>query len=530
VWRFLPLWQPVTGWTVCVTYARRRNERVAVSSFPARQAGFRDVFAVREFRALWASQILSAGGDRLALVALTILVYDRTGSPLLSAIAYAAGYVPWVVGGLVFSGLGDRLPRRDVMVACDLIRAVLVAVMFIPRMPVAGMVGLLYLTTMAQAPFEAARSAILPDILSGERYALAAAVMQTTFRVALVAGAAAGGVTVALIGARPALGVDAATFVASAALVRLGTRARPAAGPGHGPGALTQLSQGTRLVLGNRAIRTLMMLGWLIALYSIPEGIAAPYAARLGGGPATAGLLIASGQAGAILAAPVFTKNIGPLTRLRWMGPMACCACAVLPLTALRPDLAGSMAIFALSGTFAIYQIAANTAFVAWVPQDQRAQAFGVASSGTVAAQGAALMLAGALAQVVSPATVIAMGGGLGAVTACVLALHWRHIPPVVGRHSARHLRAQGAAAAREPLSRARRATYRGRWKAVADYPPSARGRRARGSAPSPWRVPRGRRRSGRGRPPGTRRGRRRASPRAATSTPRPGPPPGPPR
>jgi MFS family permease len=496
-----------------------------VSSFPARPVAFRDVFGVREFRAVWASQILSEAGDRLALVALAILVYDRTGSPLLSAIAYAAGYVPWVIGGLVFSGLGDRLPRRDVMVACDLIRAVLVAVMLIPRIPVAGLVGLLYLTTMAQAPFEAARSAILPDILSGERYALAAAVMQTSFRVALVAGAAAGGVTVAFIGARAALGADAATFVVSAALVRCGTRARPAAGPG--PGALTQLSQGARLVLGDKAIRTLMMLGWLIALYSIPEGIAAPYAARLGDGPAAAGLLIASGQAGAILAAPVFTKKIGPLTRLRWMGPMACCACAVLPLTAFRPGLAVSMTIFAVSGTFAIYQIAANTAFVAWVPEDRRAQAFGVASSGTVAGQGAALVLAGAATQVVSPAMVVAVAGGLGALTACVLALRWRHIPPVVGRHSARHLRARDG---REPLSRARRATYRGRWQAAADYPPSARGRRSRGSVPSHWRASRGRRRSGRGRPPGTRRGRRRASPRAAASTPRPGPPPGHPK
>jgi len=52
--------------------------------------------------------------------------------------------------------------------------------------------------------------------------------MQTTFRVALVAGAVVGGVTVALIGARAALGVDAATFAASAVLVRFGTRARPA--------------------------------------------------------------------------------------------------------------------------------------------------------------------------------------------------------------------------------------------------------------------------------------------------------------
>jgi MFS family permease len=410
-----------------------------VSSFSAPQASFRDVFSVREFRALWASQSLSETGDRLALVALTLLVYDKTGSPLLSAVAYAAGYVPWVIGGLVFSSLGDRLPRREVMVACDTIRALLMTVMLIPRIPVAGLVGLLYATTMAQAPFEAARSAILPDILKGERYALAAAVMQTTFRVALVAGAAAGGVTVALIGARPAIGMDAATFAVSAALVRFGTRSRPAAA-GPGPSALKQLGEAARLMLGDKAIRTLMMLGWLIALYSIPEGIAAPYAATLSGGPAAAGLVIASGQAGAVLAAPVFTKSIGPLTRLRWMGPMAVCTCAILLLTSFRPGLAASMTIFALSGTFAIYQVAANIAFVQWVPDKRRAQAFSLASIGTVAAQGVALTLAGAAVQVVSPATVITLGGALGTLTAFALALRWRHIPPAVGRHSARHL------------------------------------------------------------------------------------------
>jgi hypothetical protein len=417
-----------------------------VSSFPARRATFRDVFAVREFRALWAAQSLSEAGDRLALVALTLLVYDRTGSPLLSAVAYAAGYVPWVIGGLVFSGLGDRRPRREVMVACDVIRAALVTAMLIPRIPVAGLVGLLYLTTMAQAPFEAARSAILPDILSGERYALAATVMQTSFRTATVAGAAAGGITVAFTGARPALGADAVTFAASAVLVRFGTRTRPAAAapaPGPGSGALRQLSEGARLVLGDKALRTLMMLGYLIALYSIPEGIAVPYAARLAGGPAATGLVIASGQAGAVLAAPVFTATVGPLTRLRWMGPMAVATCAVLLLTIFRPGLAGSLAIFALSGTFAIYQIAANTAFVEWVPDARRAQAFGLASTGLVAGQGAALMLAGAAAQVMAPATVIALAGGLGTLAACGLALRWRHIPPAVGRHTARHLRGQ---------------------------------------------------------------------------------------
>ena len=75
------------------------------------RATFRDVFAVREFRALWLSEVLSVAGDRLALVALTLLVYHRTHSPLLTALVYAAGYLPWVIGGLFLADVADRRPR-----------------------------------------------------------------------------------------------------------------------------------------------------------------------------------------------------------------------------------------------------------------------------------------------------------------------------------------------------------------------------------------------------------------------------------
>ena len=164
-----------------------------MSSSPAQRATFRDVFAVREFRALWLSQILSAGGDRLALVALALLIYDRTRSPLLAAIAYAAGTLPYLIGALFLSGMADRFPRREVMVTCDAVRAFLVAVMLVPRMPLDVLIALLYAVTVFQPPFDAARSAILRDMVQGERYALAAATMQSTFLAMVVAGAAVGG-------------------------------------------------------------------------------------------------------------------------------------------------------------------------------------------------------------------------------------------------------------------------------------------------------------------------------------------------
>jgi predicted MFS family arabinose efflux permease len=431
----------------------KKNERVAVSPSTARRPSFRDVFAHPEFRALWVSYVLSAGGDRLALVALTLLVYARSKSPLLAAITFAAGFVPYLFGGLFLSGLADRLPRRSVMVTCDLIRVLLVAAMLAPGVPLVAMIVLLYAVTLLQAPFDASRSAIVRDVMEADRYPLAMAVMGSTSRVVIVVGSAVGGLMVALFGARPALGADAATFVASALVIQFGVRARAAAAADEGgPKPLGQLAEGVRLVFGDPALRTLIGLGWLAAFYEVPEGIAAPYAGGLGGGAVAAGLLIAASQLGAAVTTPLFTKKLGPLTRLKWMGPMAVLTCGILAVTVLRPDMVASMALFALSNSFAMYQIAANTAFVERIPNEKRGQAFGLANAGLIVGQGVAFAIAGAAAEVVPTSTVVALSGGIGALIACGLALRWRGMSPAVGRHTARHLGREASLTRRTPI------------------------------------------------------------------------------
>ena len=186
---------------------------------------------MREFRVLWSSVILSTAGDRLALVALTLLVFDRTRSPLLAAAVYAVGYLPWVIGGLFLAELADRYPRRTVMVICDASRAVLVAVMVLPHVPIGVLVALLFAATMFAPPFDSAKASITPDILAGERYVLGTAVLQTTLLAGEVLGAVGGGVAVAFIGVRSSLAIDAVTFVLSGLLVGLGLHARPRRGP-----------------------------------------------------------------------------------------------------------------------------------------------------------------------------------------------------------------------------------------------------------------------------------------------------------
>ena len=134
------------------------------------------------------------------------------------------------------------------------------------------------------------------------------------------------------------------------------------------------------------------------------------------------------------------------------MGPLAVLTCATLVLTVFRPGLAASLVIFSLSAIFGSYQVAANTAFVLRTPNDRRAQAFGIASMGVIVGQGLGFMAAGAAVEVIAPATVIAIGGGAGAVVACVLTLRWRHVSPPGGRHVlGRQLRRRGAGPSAPP-------------------------------------------------------------------------------
>lgn len=388
------------------------------------RATFGQVFAVGEFRALWLAQVLSVGGDQLARVALTILVFDRTHSALLSALTFAASVVPTFVGGLTLSGLADRFPRRAVMITCDLARAALVAVMAVPGIPLAVLVCLLVVVTMAGAPFASARAALYPDILAGDRFVVGNAITLTTYQLAQVAGFAAGGAAVALLGTATALLVDAATFIASALLVTLLVRRRPAArSPHRGGGGVAGLRAGLRLVFGDPRLRVPMLLGWLSAFYNVPEAVAVPLAHSGGGGPVWVGLLLAAAAFGAAAGALLLSRFVAPARRLALMTPLAVAACGVLILFAARPPLPVAIAILALCGLFDSYQVAASAAFVTAAPPAQRSQAFGIAQGGMSLGQGTLMVLAGALAQRFGPAEVIAVSGAAGAVAALLLAV-----------------------------------------------------------------------------------------------------------
>lgn len=395
----------------------------------AERASFRDVFAVAEFRALWMAQLLSVVGDQLARVALTVLVYDRTRSALLAAITFVASIVPTFIGGLTLAWLADKYPRRTVMIASDIARGALVVVMAIPGVPLSVSVVLLFIVTLAGAPFLAARAAIYPDVLTGDRYVMGTAVSLTTFQFAQVIGFAAGGVVVGFFGTRASLLADAATFLISAFIVRVWIRRRPAPAAvmsgNREPSRLAGLVAGARLVFASPALRTPMLFGWLAAFYNAPEGVVTPLARTLGGGATIVGVILAAQALGQVVGAIMFSRLVAPAVRLRLMGPLAVATPAVLVLFVWRPGLTVSLLILIASGLFASYQLAANAAFVSAAPPQRRSQAFGLAQGGMSLGQGTVLILAGAAAQHHAPARVIAVCGAVGAVLALTITLTW---------------------------------------------------------------------------------------------------------
>src|ERR1700751_3997875 len=105
---------------------------------------------------------------------------------------------------------------------------------------------------------------------------------------------------------------------------------------------------GIRLVFSDPVLRTVMLMGWLAAFYEVPEGVAAPYAAAAGGGPAARRLLLGRGHAMSLT--PAGYPRRPEHARRRQLGPLAVAAPLILVATAAHPGIAMSMVILAAAG------------------------------------------------------------------------------------------------------------------------------------------------------------------------------------
>ena len=397
---------------------------------PEERSSYREVFAIREFRALWTAQVLSFAGDQFAQVAIAILVFRRTHSAFLTALAYALTYLPPIAGGPLLSGLADLFPRRRVMIACDLLRIATVGLMAIPGMPFAALCVLLFCTVLTGAPFSSARAALLPDVLPGDTFVLGSAIGNISYQASQILGFVAGAAVVAVIDPYRTLGLDAVSFGLSALIVATGVQARPA--PGRDPGARPSLwavsADGIRIVFGHRKLLNLLLFGWLAGFYIVPEGLAAPYAHSLHGSTFTVGLLMAAMPAGMVAGAFLLGRAAAPSSRMRMMGWLAIGSCAPLVGSAWGPPLWAVLLLWTLAGASGAYQLAAAAAFVQALEPATRARAFGLAQSGLYAVQGLGILAGGAAAQAIGAPLAVGLAGLLGVTAATVLAMSWTHL------------------------------------------------------------------------------------------------------
>lgn len=383
------------------------------------------VLAVTEFRALWFAEAQSVAGDQLAKVALMILVYNRTGSAWWAAAVYALTFLPALAGGLGLSQLADRFPRRSLMVVCSLIQAVLVGLMAIPGTPLVALCGLVVGVQLVQSPALAAQQSAAREIFTDDAlYMRSQDLRGITTNTLMLFGLAGGGLLVVGVGTSWALTLDAMTFVISALVVQVWVSNRPVAGSKE-----DGWFQAARWVFGQRRMRILLTLTWLVGLVVVPEGLAAPLAHEMGASSAAVGWLLAADPFGFVIGAFVLSHFVAPPARVRLIGVLATCSVGTLVLFLLHPNVGLALALLTLAGATGAYSITVGATFTTLAPNGLRGGAFGVARTGIRVAQGVGVAVGGAGAELIGSAmTTVAIAGVVGLTIAVPATLSWARL------------------------------------------------------------------------------------------------------
>lgn len=386
---------------------------------------YADIFAEREFRALFTSRALSTVGDYIARAALVIAVFADTGSTALMGITFALTSLPDLIGGPVLAGLADRFPRRAVMVAADLSRALFLLVMAIPGMPLYALWALLFVVRLIDSPFNSAYLSTMSVVLPGKRLVKGTAVTQLVNHVSYTIGYGLGGLIVSLTGLSLVLVFNAATFALSGLVLLMGVLARPATAHADAP---TSWLGSTRAAI--RYITSHPRL-WLTLLFTFPiattlacETLAAPYATEIGEGAAVAGLLMGSGPAGIVIGLWLLPMMI-PDQRTRHVVVLTITSCAPLMLFVAAPGAIVASLLIVLSGIALYYWIPLAADFTQAVPNSMRGQAVGLLTTMMRVTQGLAILTFGLAAQNASSSSVIATSGLIGTILVIILSVAW---------------------------------------------------------------------------------------------------------
>ncbi|QNS04068.1 MFS transporter [Streptomyces xanthii] len=406
---------------------QQQQQQTSGGTLEERTPGYGALFRVAEFRAVFVAHAASLFGVVVAEISLSVLVYRLSGSPLLSALTFALGFLPYAIGGTLLSGIADRYPPRRVLVVCDLICAGCALLMALPVTPVAALLALRFLIALVSPVFNGTRMATLTDVLGdGDLFVLGRSLLRIVSQSAVLGGLALGGVLLTVVPPRGALAITVVTFLCSAALLRLGTRRRPARTPE--PRALIGHSlAGARQLFAHRRLRALVLLLWVPPLFSVvPEVLAAAYADDIGAGTSAVGLLMCAMAVGTIGGELLAGSVLSPAARARIALPLACLTLLPLAGYAVTPGLAATLPLLLLSGLGFAYTLGVDRWFVDELPEELRGRAMTVHNAGLMTVQGIGAALAGVAAEAFGVAVAVTAAGVLGTVCCTALALEVR--------------------------------------------------------------------------------------------------------
>jgi MFS family permease len=389
---------------------------------------YRQLFAIRSFTALVGVSTANVLGASLQILALSVLVYARTGSALWSSSAFAAGFLPQLVGGALLTSLADRWSARPLLAAAAALRAATAAALAVANLPSAVDIGLVAVVALVSPVPTAAQAALVARLVQGDLYVLGRSVFTLVSSSAQLAGLAAGGTVVGLLGARPALGIAAGVqlvgLVAIAALPRGGRRTAPL--DRWDP---RETWHGNSALLAMPVVRRIVLSWWIpITLLVGAESVVVAYVAEAGEPSWTTGALLAAFPAGAAVGNVVVGRWCGPALSAR-LGPwlLALVGIGLIPL-ALHPPAVIAFSCLFVANAGTAYELGGQRAFLEAVPEDRQGLALGLVSTGIMTGQGIGPVIAGGFAQLAGAGLTMTLLG-----TAIVSSARWLGRSPATG-------------------------------------------------------------------------------------------------
>ncbi|MFB7029114.1 MULTISPECIES: MFS transporter [unclassified Streptomyces] len=398
----------------------RERRRVLADLTPLRTSA--------DYRRLWFGNTVSWVGQGMTALAVSLQVYDITGSPFSVGLVGLFSLVPLVVFGLYGGAIADTVDRRKLGLASAAGSAVLSVALAGAAFAGFHRVWFLYAIVALQAVCAAlnspARSAMIPRLLPPEQLRAANALNSMVMTFGTLVGPSLGGLIVGLAGYQAAYLVDAVAFTASLyAMWRL-----PSMLPDRKGTERASVLDGLRFLATRPNLRMTFFSDFCAMILAHPRALFPAVAVLWYGGDAkTAGLLVAAPAFGALLGGILS----GWQGRIRHHGQailiaVACWGTAIA-VFGLTRNLWLGLFFLALAGySDTVSMIFRNTMMQVAAPDEMRGRLQGVFI--VVVAGGPRLgdFLAGSAADLTSPAVAIT-GGGIACVVAVgLLALYGR--------------------------------------------------------------------------------------------------------